>query len=57
MNASASVPKANSLRSEDAKSRVFLLGDSRAATGSCENSDGREAGGALAQTPVPKEGN
>jgi len=57
MNASASVPKANSLRSEDAKSRVFLSGDSRAATGFCEISDGLKADGALAQILVPKEGN
>jgi hypothetical protein len=57
MNASASVPKANSSRGEDAKSRVFLLGDGRAATGSCEISDGLQAGGALAQKLVPKEGN
>ena len=57
MIASASVPKANSPRGEDAKSRVSLSGDGRAATGSCENSDGLQAGGALAQMLVPKEGN
>ena len=57
MNASASVPKANSPRGGDAKSRIFLPGDGRAATGSCETSDGLQADGALAQTLVPKEGN
>ena len=57
MIASASVPKANSPRGEDAKSRVFRSGDGRAATGSCEISDGLQADGALAQTLVPKEGN
>jgi hypothetical protein len=57
MNASSLVPKANSPRGEDAKSRVFLSGDGRAATGSCVTSDGLQADGALAQTLVPKEGN
>lgn len=57
MKASASVPKANSLRGEDAKSRIFLSEDGRTATGSCKISDGHKAGGALAQTLVPKEGN
>lgn len=57
MNASASVPKANSLRGEDAKSRVYFRVDGRAATGFCVIFDGHAADGALAQTTVPKEGN
>ncbi len=57
MIASASVPKANPPRGGDAKPRVFLSEDGWAATGSCENSDGLQAGGALAQKLVPKEGN
>ena len=57
MIASASVPKANSPRGEDAKSRVSHSGDGRTATGSCEISDGLQACGALAQKLVPKEGN
>ena len=57
MIASASVPKANSPRGGDAKSRIFPSGDGRAATGFCTFSDGLTADGALAQMMVPKEGN